>query len=949
MSETIKANHDLCVGCNRCVRNCPMETANITYRDEDGNIKVRVDYSKCIDCGRCVSACKHKAREFADDTARFFADLSAGVPISVMAAPSVRSNIPEYKRLFTYLKALGVKKIYDVSLGADICVWAHVRHIEKNGVKPMITQPCPAIVSYCQTYRNDLLKYLSPVHSPMACTAIYMKEHEGITDRIAALSPCIAKSDEFKETGTAEYNVTFSALREYLKKNNAVLPKKETGFDHCESGLGSMFPTPGGFKENIEAYFGKKIHVTQGEGYNIYEKLNTYGAANREILPEIFDVLNCVDGCNIGPACFGDKNIFEIDYTMKKSREAAVGNRPKEYFEELYKTYDGKFNLSHFMRKYNAEPVQTPAITDADIKKAFDLLGKDTYEKQNVDCGACGSETCYHMARKIALKVNIPVNCIVKAMETAREEHARVLAAEAAGQAKSDFLSKMSHEMRTPMNAIIGMAQIAAKTEEVEKLKYCLSNIENSSTHLLGLINDILDMSKIEAGKLELDSAPFNLEKMLIKVCGLIVEKAERKKLKLKIDLSPKMRMHYIGDELRLSQVITNLISNSVKFTPENGRIELKVKEIHREKDHSVLLFSVKDTGIGMTKEQMGRLFTAFEQAEKGTTRKFGGTGLGLAISKSIVEKMGGRIWAESKPGKGSNFLFDAKLERPEQPAGAVLYGNTRPSDIKMLVVEADADTRKHFKRIVNGFGVGADEAETVKQAVAMAAAARDTQRPYDIVFADQSVADESNLEYLQSAKYSIRKDSVVVLTSFLNWNKIESKLRTFGITKFVSTPFFASSILDAINEVLSGEVRHTGPKPENAGANPDFSEVTLLLAEDVEINRDIVCALLEDTKVNIDSAENGRIAVDMFKAAPDKYDLIFMDLQMPEMDGYEATSIIRGLDLPRAKSVPIIAMTANAFKEDIDKCLECGMNGHLAKPIDINAVMESIAKHCGY
>ena len=221
--EVIKTKYELCTGCNRCVRECPMEVTNITYQDEAGNIKVKIDYSKCIACGHCVSACKHDARYYKDDTARFFDDLSKGIPISLMASPSTRTNIPEYKRLFTYLKQAGVKKIYDVSLGADICIWAHVRYMENKKTDHIITQPCPAIVSYCEIFKHDLLEYLSPVHSPMACTAIYMKEHEEISDNIAALSPCLAKSNEFHDTGLIRYNITFSKLLEYL--NNHVIFK----------------------------------------------------------------------------------------------------------------------------------------------------------------------------------------------------------------------------------------------------------------------------------------------------------------------------------------------------------------------------------------------------------------------------------------------------------------------------------------------------------------------------------------------------------------------------------------------------------------------------------------------------------------------------------------------------------------------------------------------------
>jgi PAS domain S-box-containing protein len=406
-----------------------METANITYQDEAGNIKVKIDYEKCIVCGRCISACKHDARYYIDDTERFFDDLQNGVPISLIAAPSIRANIPNYKRLFTWLKQLGVNKIFDVSLGADICIWANMRYLEKNNATPVISQPCPAIVTYCQIYHHDLLSMLSPIHSAMACTSIYLRNYQGVNDRIAALSPCTAKKNEFEDTKLAQYNITFARLLEYLNKNNITLPTEETEFDHDESGLGSLLPTPGGLKENIEYFTGGKFHVARAEGFHVYEKLNKYAETPQELLPEIFDVLNCIEGCNIGSACSNDRSIFEIEKKMHNKRKKAVSLHKKDYYENLYKTYDDTFNLSHFIREYKPFFSSTPQITNEDIENAFKLLGKNDYKKQNVNCGACGSETCLHMARKIALGVNIPINCIVRSMEDARTEHAENLLA----------------------------------------------------------------------------------------------------------------------------------------------------------------------------------------------------------------------------------------------------------------------------------------------------------------------------------------------------------------------------------------------------------------------------------------------------------------------------------------------------------------------------------------
>jgi len=393
------------------------------------------------------------------------------------------------------------------------------------------------------------------------------------------------------------------------------------------------------------------------------------------------------------------------------------------------------------------------------------------------------------------------------------EEQLRIMSiAEKANQAKSDFLSRMSHEMRTPMNAIIGMTKIAEKTDDVSRLKYCLSTINTSSVHLLGIINDVLDMSKIEAGKFELEMLPMNIEKMIMKVSHIIIDNIEKKNQKLNINMAKDMEMDYIADDLRLSQVVTNLLSNAVKFTPENGKITLSVEKTGSKENSNILRFSVTDTGIGMTEEQIARLFNAFEQADGSISRKFGGTGLGLAISKNIVEKMGGRIWVESEIGAGSSFIFEVVLERAAVQEGA---------------------------------------------------------------------AHESP---------EIKADTAVEI--------------------------------------------------------PDLSGVKILLAEDMEINREIFISLLEETHIKIDIAVNGAIAVSKFRENPDKYDLIIMDVQMPEMDGYEATRTIRAMDTPKAKNIPIVAMTANAFKEDVDRCLAAGMNDHLAKPINEKIVLEKIVKY---
>jgi len=515
--------------------------------------------------------------------------------------------------------------------------------------------------------------------------------------------------------------------------------------------------------------------------------------------------------------------------------------------------------------------------------------------------------------------------------------------AESASKAKSDFLSRMSHEIRTPMNAIIGMTKIADNTSDINKLRYCLSTIGTSSAQLLGLINDILDMSKIEAGKFEIEIAPMNIEKMLMKVCNLIVDKTEQKSQKLVVNLGKNMRMHYLGDELRISQVITNLLSNAVKFTPEKGTVTITVEEIQKENDYSILRFTISDTGIGITEEQIDKLFVSFEQADGSISRRFGGTGLGLAISKSIIEKMNGRIWVESETNKGSVFTFEIKLERSPRQSETVIFDGITPSDLKLLIVDGDKDIRRHFLDVVGNFGTNADEAESGTRAIHLVKTAREAQKPYDVVFLDYNLPDMDGIETANKLGEMIDKNTVIVMTSFLEWNKIEKLADGVGVHRFISKPLFPSSILDAINEIVGNTIKNLKIETVMEEKAPDFSDATLLLAEDVEINREIFIALLEDTNINIDVAENGRIAVNKFKENPDRYNIIIMDVQMPEMDGCEATRMIRALDIPKAKQIPIIAMTANAFKEDVAMCISCGMNDHLAKPIDVEAVTRKL------
>jgi iron only hydrogenase large subunit-like protein len=428
MRELIINDQSTCVGCTRCVRVCPIEGANIAY-SEGGTIKVQIDPSRCIVCGSCLTTCRHKVRDYNDDTERLLSDLQRGVSISMFAAPANRANGERWGgRLLTWLRQKGVKKIYDVSLGADICTWAHIRYIQKEKPHSVITQPCPAIVNYITLHKHSLLPYLSPVHSPMLCTAIYMKKYDKVNDKIAALSPCVAKSHEFEATGFVEYNVTLKKLYEYIQNNRIALPMQESGFDHGESSLGCLYSMPGGLKENVELHLGKALRIDKSEGQAVvYDDLDAFAKRGGKQLPAIFDVLNCPEGCNLGTGCAHERDKFEVNQIMEEARQKILRNHNKADFDNLYGQFDKTLRLGDFIRTYSPKNVQAFAPTNSQIEQVFLKLGKVTENERKFDCAACGSDTCLEMVKKIACGVSLPEACVQNEKHKIQEEHKDIM------------------------------------------------------------------------------------------------------------------------------------------------------------------------------------------------------------------------------------------------------------------------------------------------------------------------------------------------------------------------------------------------------------------------------------------------------------------------------------------------------------------------------------------
>ena len=537
--------------------------------------------------------------------------------------------------------------------------------------------------------------------------------------------------------------------------------------------------------------------------------------------------------------------------------------------------------------------------------------------------------------RSIAISVKKMLEETVKQRTAELEE--QTISAQKASTAKSDFLSNMSHEMRTPMNAIIGMTTIARNSDDISRKDYCLSRIEDASGHLLSVINDILDMSKIEANKFELSIEKFNFERVLQKVANVIGFRVDEKKQLFTVFIDEKIPQFLIGDDQRIMQVITNLMSNAVKFTPDGGSIQLNAYLVDEKDNACTVKVEVIDTGIGISAEQQSKLFSSFVQAENSTTRKFGGTGLGLAISKHIVEMMGGEIWIRSALGKGSAFSFTFRAEHARDKGEGLLEFGVNWQNMSVLVVDDTVETREYFSDIMRRFGSQCDVAGSGSQAIEMIQA----HGPYNLYFVDWKMPEMDGIELAQQINELGSTKSIVIMISAAEWEEVEYAAKNAGISRMLSKPLFPSTIADCINECLGSTNVIAGT--EGTIDHPVFKGHRILLAEDVEVNREIVLALLEPTELAIDTAENGRIALEMFRDNPDAYDMIFMDVQMPEMDGYTATRNIRALNFPRAREIPIVAMTANVFNEDVEKCLACGMVSHVGKPIDYDRLIESL------
>lgn len=532
----INVELEKCVGCNACVRACPAGDANIARMDEEGKLRIEIDDEKCIKCGACIKACSHNARYFYDDIEEFLAALKRGEEMAMIAAPAIKVAFEgNWRHVLQWLRNQGVKEIFDVSYGADICTWGHLRYLEAHPEAKVISQPCAAVVNYILKHKPELLPNLSPVQSPMLCTAIYMRKVKGFKGKIAALSPCIAKTEEFQDTGYVDYNVTMDHLKAHLEKEGVDLPKvkiySEFEFNDHQGLEGAIYPKPGGLMTNLLIH-APELEVITSEGVNkLYNDLDTYYEQRGKSVPTVFDVLNCEYGCNGGPATGVNYNRFEMEDIMhdveKHTRKKRKENVTKKGVDKQFAEFDEILDLNDFIRTYKEKHIEKQIVSEKDIEKAFDMLDKHTEVERNFDCHGCGYKSCRDMAIALARGINEKENCHQYMVSSIREQRQKIEQVNEEVLAQNRELMEIFNELTEKIDSVKieaeeireagvvssgGMEDIVVHMNELNKLNQNIAGSMENISHSVDRYNAMTqDVEKI-AGKINLLSLNASIE-----------------------------------------------------------------------------------------------------------------------------------------------------------------------------------------------------------------------------------------------------------------------------------------------------------------------------------------------------------------------------------------------------------------------------------------------------
>ena len=532
------------------------------------------------------------------------------------------------------------------------------------------------------------------------------------------------------------------------------------------------------------------------------------------------------------------------------------------------------------------------------------------------------------------------------ALQKKLEEQSQALsdaltAAEEANRAKTVFLSNMSHEIRTPMNAIIGLDNIALSDPTIsDSTRDYLEKIDASAEHLLQLINDILDMSRIESGRMILKNEEFSFRDLLKAINTMFSGQCVDKGLEYRCDIQGEVDDYYIGDNMKLRQVLINILGNAVKFTPEGGEISLTVSRKVQMNDLTTLSFRIADTGIGMSQEYLPHIFDTFSQEDSSTTSKYGSSGLGLSITKSIVEMMNGNIVVESEKGKGSVFTVTVTLMDSERKDVDGDDAEILPDEMTVLIVDDELYACEHAKLVLEKVGIATEIASSGQEAVEMVRLHHARMEPYNLILVDWKMPGMDGVETTRKIREISGTESAIIILTAYRWDDILEEAVQAGVDSFIPKPLFAATVL----EEFKAAMKRKGLNAKKGANKADLTGRRILLAEDVEVNAEIMMMVLQMREMEADLAVNGKIAVEKFaEHEPGYYDAVLMDMRMPEMDGLEATRAIRTMDRPDARRIPIIALTANAFDEDVQRSMQAGLNAHLSKPVQPDTLYETL------
>lgn len=524
-------------------------------------------------------------------------------------------------------------------------------------------------------------------------------------------------------------------------------------------------------------------------------------------------------------------------------------------------------------------------------------------------------------------------------LEQARALNDALKAAEEANRAKTAFLSNMSHEIRTPMNAIIGLDNIALANPDIPaETREHLEKIGSSAQHLLSIINDILDMSRIESGRMTIVSEEFSLTKTLDQVNTMIGGQCRDKGLEYEFSVRGNVGTYYIGDDMKLRQIMINILGNAVKFTPEGGKVSFSVEEVAKFPGRTTLRFTFSDTGIGIGSDFLPRIFDPFSQEEDTSTSKYGSTGLGMPITKNLIEMMNGTIEVESEKGRGTTFVVTLTLVDSERSDAEPDEGEIHPDEMAVLVIDDDNVACEHARLVLGHVGIHCDVAMSGAEGIEMASMRHARRDPYSLILVDWKMPEMDGIETTRRIREIIGHESTIIILTSYNWDDVADEARAAGVDTFVPKPLFAESIMNEFREAFRKK------SASNVARAAELTGRRILLAEDMTVNAEIMVMVLAMRGIETDLAENGEIAVRMFSDhEPGYYDAVLMDMRMPVMDGLEATRVIRSMDRKDAKSIPIIALTANAFDEDVQRSMMAGLNAHLSKPVEPESLFTTL------